>query len=280
MTSRAHLASILALSVVSCSEQPAGEPVVRAELGEASGRSTPAPPASPAATPAAQSVCRDVVFEDVPLTHCIADPAQHRITMVNAPESGPPYGSLANFAATADAKTIAFAMNGGIYGDDLKPVGYYVEDGKRLSLLDRGSGEGNFYMVPNGVFFGSGGSWQVLSSDTFFGTVGERPRFGTQSGPMLLIEGKLHPDIQDDGPSKAVRNGVGVDAAGRAHFVISGGPISFGHFARYFRDVLKLANALHLDSQVSSLWDPASGRQDKGRVGPIIVVTKREGAAE
>jgi uncharacterized protein YigE (DUF2233 family) len=118
----------------------------------------------------------------------------------------------------------------------------------------------------------------VLGSNTFFNTVGDRPQFGTQSGPLLLVDGKLHPEVQDDGPSKAIRNGVGVDGAGRAHFVISDAPVSFGQLARYFRDVVKVSNALYLDGQVSSLWDPASRRQDKGRVGPIIVVTKRAAA--
>lgn len=274
----AALAASLALALPACSEAPAGEPLVRARLD---GGTTPEASASPSPSPTAtDSACRKVVFEEVPLTHCIADPARHRINLANAPAGGQPYGSLGTFAASADAGSIAFAMNGGIFGDDLKAVGYYVEGGERLSELDRGTGEGNFYMKPNGVFFGSGGSWRVLASDAFFATVGERPEFGTQSGPMLVIEGKLHPEIQDNGPSRAIRNGVGVDASGRAHFVIADAPVSFGQLARYFRDEAKAANALHLDSQVSALWDPASDRLDKGRAGPIVVVTKREGAAQ
>ncbi|MBA4080050.1 MAG: hypothetical protein C0496_02170, partial [Erythrobacter sp.] len=137
-------------------------------------------------------------------------------------------------------------------------------------------GEGNFYMKPNGVFFGTGAKWQVMGSNTFFNTVGDRPQFGTQSGPLLLVDGKLHPEVQDDGPSKAIRNAVGVDAGGKAHFVISDAPVSFGQLARYYRDVLKVKQALYLDGAISSLWDPARARLDKGRVGPIIVVTKRE----
>jgi uncharacterized protein YigE (DUF2233 family) len=274
----AVLAASLALALPACSEAPAGEPLVRARLD---GGTTPEASASPSPSPTAtDSACRKVVFEEVPLTHCIADPARHRINLANAPAGGQPYGSLGTFAASADAGSIAFAMNGGIFGDDLKAVGYYVEGGERLSELDRGTGEGNFYMKPNGVFFGSGGSWRVLASDAFFATVGERPEFGTQSGPMLVIEGKLHPEIQDNGPSRAIRNGVGVDASGRAHFVIADAPVSFGQLARYFRDEAKAANALHLDSQVSALWDPASDRLDNGRAGPIVVVTKREGAAQ
>jgi uncharacterized protein YigE (DUF2233 family) len=275
-TLAASLAICLALAA--CSEAPAGEAVVSVNLdGTERKAATPAP--APSATPsAAASACRATSFEDTRFTHCIADPAQHRIAMANLGADKQPFGSLAAFAASVDPSRVAFAMNGGMYGDDLRPIGYYVEKGERLAELNRGEGEGNFYMKPNGVFFGAGGSWRVLGSNTFFETVGDRPEFGTQSGPLLLIDGKLHPEIQEDGPSKAIRNAVGVDAAGKAHFVISEAPLSFGQLARFFRDELKVQNALYLDGQVSSLWDPAAGRVDKGRVGPIIVVTKREGA--
>lgn len=280
MTARKILGAGLALVLAACSEQPAGEPVVRTNLDGSAIEQPVAPIPTPAPTVAADSACRAVVFEDAALTHCIADPAEHRIAMTLAPAGGQPYGSLTAFAAAQDRAIIAFAMNGGIYGDDLKAVGYYVENSQRLSDLDRGTGEGNFYMKPNGVFFGSGGTWQVMGSNTFFNTVGDRPQFGTQSGPLLVIDGKLHPQIQDNGPSRAIRNGVGVDGSGKAHFVISDAPVSFGQLARYFRDEVKVANALYLDGQVSSLWDPASGRLDTGRVGPIIVVSKREGAGQ
>lgn len=283
----AVLASLALLA--SCSEQPAGEPAMRARL-DGKPVETPAPvevaaPAQDAAPALADAVstCRTAVFEEVSLTHCIADPAQHRIAMANAPTGAPPYGSLPAFAATQDASTIAFAMNGGAYGDDLKAIGYYVEGGDRLREFNREDApEGttsNFFMKPNGVFFGSQGIWRVLSTEAFYARISDRPQFGTQSGPMLVIDGKLHPAIQDNGPSRAVRNGVGVDGEGKAHFVISDAPISFGQLARFFRDDLKTPNALYLDGQVSALWDPARGRLDKARNGPIIVVTKREKAA-
>ncbi len=271
------IAAAAMLGLSGCSDSPAGKPVTRAELDGSGVDAAPEPSASPTQA-LGPSACESVTFEDVPLTHCIADPAQHRIGMVNLGPDKQPFASLAKFAASVDPATIAFAMNGGMYGDDLKALGYYVEKGERLKELDRGDGTGNFYMKPNGVFFGSGGTWRVMGSNTFFNTVGDRPEFGTQSGPLLLDGGKLHPEIQDDGPSKAIRNAVGVDASGKAHFVISDAPVSFGQLARYYRDVLKVSNALYLDGAVSSLWDPAGGRQDGGRVGPIIVVTRRAAA--
>ncbi len=279
MKTALFLATSLALMLAACSEPPAGEAVTKIRFdGSQAEEPVPGPAETPEET--GPTACEAAVFEGVALTHCIADPALHRIEMANIGADKQPFGSLAAFAATVEPADIAFVMNGGMYGDDLKPLGYFVQKGERLKELDRGDGDGNFYMKPNGLFFGSSAGWRVMGSNTFFNTVGDRPQFGTQSGPLLLIEGKLHPEIQDDGPSKAIRNAVGVDGKGRAHFVISDAPVSFGQLARYFRDELKVSNALYLDGQVSSLWDPARSRMDKGRVGPIIVVTKREAAAQ
>lgn len=94
---------------------------------------------------------------------------------------------------------------------------------------------------------------------------------------MLVIDGKLHPEIAENGPSKAIRNGVGVGTDGRAHFVIANAPLSFGVLARFYRDELKVPNALFLDGNVSALWDPATDRMDAGAaLGPLIVVENRE----
>jgi uncharacterized protein YigE (DUF2233 family) len=224
------------------------------------------------------SACHTVSFEGSELTHCIADPAQHRITTALGPQAAPPYRSFRAFAEDRpdEAAQVAFAMNGGMYGEDGRPIGYYVEHGKRLHNLNRGKGGGNFHLLPNGVFFGTGASWAVLSTEEFARDVSKRPEFATQSGPMLVINGKLHPKFDDDGESRNVRNAVGIDDQGRAHFVISEGLLSFGRFARYFRDELKVKNALFLDGNVSALWDAPSGRMDQTvPLGPLIVVKRQ-----
>lgn len=282
LSSHGNIALAALMALAACTEQPEGKPIVRTEFGDQTAEAHAADKPAPQPTPskAAGSACEQVVFEQARLTHCIADPARHRITTALAPASGETFGTIAAWAAGRNEGAIAFVMNGGMYDDDLRPLGYFVENGKRLKELDRGAGSGNFYMKPNGVFFGSGGKWQVLGTNTFFNSVGDRPQFGTQSGPLLVVDGKLHPDFQPDGPSRQIRNGVGVSPDGKAHFVISDTPVSFGKFARYFRDELKTANALYLDGNISSLWDPASGRMDKRRVGPLLVVTKREEASE
>ena len=230
---------------------------------------------------AAPPPCSAAAFEGVPLTHCVADPQRHTIRLVLGPE-GKPYRSLSELAVGLGDKAseVAFAMNGGMYDTEGMPIGYYVEEGRRGHTLNRNKGWGNFHLHPNGVFYGSAGAWAVRTADDFAASVTKRPQFGTQSGPMLVIDGKLHPRIDADGPSQKLRNAVGVDRQGRAHFVISEAPISFGKLARYFRDELKTPNALFLDGSVSSLWNPAMGRVDGGPpLGPLIVVEKRRKAA-
>lgn len=225
-----------------------------------------------------QAGCQKAVFEGAPLTVCVADPELDTIRVALGPETGAPWRSLSAFAANRapDAPQVVFAMNGGMFDDEGKPIGYYAEGGVRKQALSRTEGPGNFHMQPNGVFFGSGSKWMVLSSEEFFSSVTQRPDFGTQSGPMLVIDGDLHPQIDEDGKSLRIRNAVGVDSGGRAIFTISDQPISFGKLARYYRDVLDVKNALFLDGTVSSLWDPASSRMDSGfPIGPLIVVEKR-----
>ncbi|WP_305096129.1 phosphodiester glycosidase family protein [Croceibacterium aestuarii] len=221
--------------------------------------------------------CGPVMFEDSPLTECVAEPGRDRIRMVLSGKDDVPFRSFKAFADSrpGDAAPVAFAMNAGMFDEEGQPIGYFVADGKRSKVLNERKGPGNFHMLPNGVFFGTGDNWQVLDTERFADEVSQRPEFATQSGPMLVIGGELHPAFDPDGASLKIRNGVGVDEAGRAHFLISEAPISFGKFARYFRDVAKTPNALFLDGSVSSLWDPGHERMDsRVPLGPLVVVER------
>ncbi|MCB1390422.1 MAG: phosphodiester glycosidase family protein, partial [Rhodobacteraceae bacterium] len=90
--------------------------------------------------------------------------------------------------------------------------------------------------------------------------------------PMLVIDGALHPRFLPDSDSLHVRNGVGVSADGHdAWFVISDEPVTFHRFARVFRDVLGVPDALYLDGSVSRLYAPELGRDDWGLpLGPVV----------
>ena len=226
---------------------------------------------------AATDACRSIDFEGSRFTHCIALPARHTIRTALAGGDGKPYRDLGTMAeAMGDAAAnVAFAMNGGMYDEEGEPIGYYVEDDAQVRKLNRNRGEGNFHLLPNGVFSVEKDGWHVRSTDSFAAEMTDIPSYATQSGPMLVIDGELHPAFAQDGTSLHHRNGVGVDAQGRAHFAISEEPVSFGRFARLFRDRFGCDNALFLDGSVSALWNPVKGRLDRTvPLGPLIVAEK------
>ena len=115
----------------------------------------------------------------------------------------------------------------------------------------RNGGEGNFYLKPNGVFFLKGGRPQVMETDAF-ARARIAPDFATQSGPMLVIDGRIHPKFNEASENLKRRNGVGV-AGEQAIFAIADLPVSFHHMARLFRDGYGVKNALFLDGSISSL---------------------------
>lgn len=242
------------------------------------GCSPSAPEGAPRETERALA-CLSEEFEGADFTRCTADPALHRIRTALAGEDKAPYRDLRRLAEAMgpDARQVAFAVNGGMYDEAGQPIGYYVEGGKRLKTLNRNEGGGNFHLLPNGVFSVEDDGWHVRTADSFAETVRRRPAFATQSGPMLVIGGKLHPKIAADGESRHIRNAVGIDRKGLAHFVQSEQAVSFGKLARYLRDELDVPNALYLDGLVSALWDPARERIDRTvPLGPLIVVENAE----
>jgi len=141
------------------------------------------------------SACSEVIFEDRPFTLCKADAG-------------------ADMLKTAD-KTLLFAMNGGMYHANRDPVGLYIEKGVEFSKLNTNPGPGNFHLLPNGVFWMGDGISGVTAADSFNPT---GVTYATQSGPMLVIDNKLHPAFRPQSTSLRIRNGVGQTADGQVYF--------------------------------------------------------------
>lgn len=228
------------------------------------------------AAPAGAQTCRAIVFEDTPFTVCQAQAGADLRLWLNDAEGrliGTPE-RLANELAEGEA--LAFAMNAGMYHPDRRPVGLHVENGATVAPIVTAAGPGNFGMLPNGVFCADQ-DFAVIESRRF---AQDAPacRIATQSGPMLVIEGALHPRFLPESDSLNIRNGVGVSADGQtAWFAISDAPVSFHRFARLFRDELGTPDALYLDGSVSRLIAPGLGRADLGvPMGPIIGVVTRD----
>ena len=170
------------------------------------------------------------------------------------------------------ASSVAFAMNAGMYDLDGRPIGLAIVGGREVHAVNRRKGGGNFHLMPNGVFqVTTAGKASVVSTDKW--QPSKSIRIATQSGPMLVIDGRLHPAFDPDGTSRYIRNGVGIGPTGEALFVISQDPVSLGKFARFYRDSLKARNALFFDGSVSALWDPENHRRDMTvPLGPMVVV--------
>ena len=190
-------------------------------------------------------------------------------------ESGRPFHHFDRLASWLKArnKELRFAMNAGMFHPDFSPVGLLVQEGKQLSPLNLAEGRGNFFLKPNGVFLVTASGPGIVAS-TEYPALSRGVRLATQSGPLLVRHGVIHPAFSASSASRLIRNGVGVSGR-HAVFVISEKPVTFYELARYFRDELKCPDALYLDGVVSSLHSAELGRSDvKVRLGPIIGVAR------
>lgn len=222
----------------------------------------------------ADPFCRSVTHLGQGYTVCSFNPAEVGIRMFNVDGAGLAYRSFQPLVRERlqQREYMPFAMNGGMYHSDLSPVGLFIEDGIERKAISTRAGWGNFHLQPNGVFYVEQGKAGVLETNAYI-AAGKRPRFATQSGPMLVIDGRLHPSFLPQSDSLKIRNGVGVDRNGIVHFALSEGFVRFHDFATLFRDALGCDNALFLDGSISSLYAPEIGRQDSlFPMGPIIAV--------
>ena len=249
---------LAALLVAACSAQP----------------DSPSPPAQ-----AIAGNCRQRSFEGSLFTACRYDARRQSLELVLDDGAAP----LRGFARLRDhlgprAQRLLFAMNAGMFDDEGRAIGLYVEGGRERHAVNLRPGPGNFHLLPNGVFMADArGRVSIVPSTRY--DPGSHPRLATQSGPLLVIDGALHPRISADGVSRYIRNGVGVADPDTAWFVISDEPVSFGRLARFFRDGLRCRNALYFDGAVSSLWNPEAGRMDEGHaLGPMVAIFAREGS--
>jgi uncharacterized protein YigE (DUF2233 family) len=224
---------------------------------------------------AAQEPCRKLSYAGSDFSVCTFDLRRYRIeTFLRAPD-GEPYGSLDKLVRASEGAKLVAAMNAGMYQPDLSPAGLYVERGRLVKPANTAAGKGNFHLKPNGVFYVSGERAGVLETGQYL-RASPGAEFATQSGPMLVINNRIHPKISDQGISRKKRNGVGVRDGRTVVFAISDGPVTFGEFAHLFRDELGCPNALFLDGSISSLYAPSLNRRDGlWPVGPILAASPR-----
>jgi uncharacterized protein YigE (DUF2233 family) len=206
----------------------------------------------------------------------IADPKLQEIYLYWKDSKGQIIGNFGQLKKQLQdqGKDLLFATNGGMFTQDRAPVGLFIQQGKVIHPVDTASGPGNFYLKPNGVFY--------ITGDRVAGvcTTENLPRhlkikFATQSGPMLVTGGKIHPAFIKGSSNLNIRSGVGLMPDGKVAFVLSKEPVNFYEFAEYFRR-LGCQDALYLDGLVSRTYLPEKNRlQTDGDFGVIIGIFNR-----
>ncbi len=219
------------------------------------------------------SDCRDLEYQGNDYTVCAVDLTQEDVRLFLNDGDGDIWGQFRKLDNGLKAKgmQLGFAMNAGMYHPNRAPVGHYVENGQEEMRVIPNAGPGNFGMLPNGVLCLNDGNAQVYETLRF---AEDKPtcRDANQSGPMLVINGELHPRFLKDSDSRYIRNGVGTTEDGKtAYFVISNNIVTFHEFGSLFRDALKTPNALYFDGNISRLYAPELNRHDGGfPMGPIV----------
>ena len=165
--------------------------------------------------------------------------------------------------------------NAGIFESPQDPTGLQVEQGQETSPLNLADGSGNFYLKPGGIFVVSAADEaQVLPSASWH--LQSTPVLATQSGPLLLSQGSIHPMFRADSSNLRVRSGVCASAPGTVHLFLSVREVRLFDMATFARDTLGCRDALYLDGVISRLWAEGDGTPDKQQsfAGVLAVVPR------
>lgn len=204
----------------------------------------------------------------------VVNPKKQKLTLYWKDEKQNNFGSLQNLKQWLfkNNKDLLFATNGGMYKKDHSPQGLFIENNKVKTAIDTSSGNGNFYMKPNGVFYITNDNRAFVVKTADFKN-NPKIKFATQSGPMLVINGTIHPSFNKASSNLNIRNGVGILPNNEVLFAMSKKGVSFYEFAEFFKNKGCL-NALYLDGFVSRTYCPSeNSNQLDGDFGVIIGIT-------
>ena len=184
-----------------------------------------------------------------------------RLHWIN-PTTGQPYLTFAQLRERLRkaGDRALFLTNSGIYAPGYRPLGLHVEGGEELIPPNFARTGGNFALLPNGVFWVKGDQ-AGISETAEYVSQKLQPDYATQSGPLLLRRGNIHPSFNKGSSSFKVRSGVGVCSDGRVRFAVSNAPVNFYAFAVFYRDTLHCPDALYLDGSISAYAVPATNTQ-------------------
>ena len=196
------------------------------------------------------------------------DPATENLELYLAGEKVPGKFTEVAELLQAEGKKLKFAMNSGIFEKTFIPSGLHISEGnsiKDLNLKDfvkqnHSEFTPNFFLKPNGVFYYyKDGKAGIRETSEYLKATAATPWIATQSGPLLVQDGKIHSALGKNSESKHYRNGVGVTEDGNVLFACSEidpekGLTNLYNFGHMFREKLNCPNALYLDGAISDIY--------------------------
>lgn len=239
----------------------------------------PARAAPPAAAPPAAAWARTLVHQGASYDVVIVDLRRAEVHLYLDDERGARIGTFGRLRALLRRRGVELlaATNAGIFEPGFLPTGLHIERGATLRALNLDRGEGNFFTQPNGVFFIAQGGAAIAESSAF-ARRGAQALEATQSGPLLLLDGKIPAGISPRSRHRKLRSGVCVIDAQKVALGISRAEVTFHQLARMFAQALSCRSALYLDGTISGLHAPQLHRADEDRgpfAGIIGVVPRR-----
>ena len=150
----------------------------------------------------ASAACAPKDFDGAKFTVCTFDPRHDNIRLFFTGTDGKPYGSLSALACGAKGEGRK------AYVRDER---WHVQQDQSRRPLCRGQPQAargrharrcnEFHMKPNGVFWIGDGVAGVTETSRYLANT-PPARYATQSGPMLIVDGKIHPKIRPNGTSR------------------------------------------------------------------------------
>jgi uncharacterized protein YigE (DUF2233 family) len=221
----------------------------------------------------------DYRIHDLVIATCKVDLRHETLRMFWKDDNRQPFNRFSRLKdwLAAQGEDIVCATNAGIFDQDYRPLGLYIENGAMLRKLnEHKNAYGNFYLQPNGAFLIGNGHASIIDTDRI---AAEKDQmlpsvlFATQSGPLLIKNGKMIPLFSAESENRLIRNAVCTTSPYEIILAISRGPISFYEFAQFLLSI-GCTNALYLDGRISSMYPGGDADISRG-FGPIIAVTKK-----
>jgi uncharacterized protein YigE (DUF2233 family) len=204
--------------------------------------------------------------------------------------TGSPKTIKSQYASISKA-SYGVLMNAGMFEKDGSGVGLLISGRKKINEINlKKNLPGNFYTLSNAIFFSDTLEKNFIVSTPNFNDKYKNSNytdiaFATQSGPALIIDGKINPELNLRSQNNLIRNGVGVVKNANNNiviFIISETPTTFYELASLF-NFLGCDNAMYLDGTVSQLLlkgpnkeTDITSRADLQPLGPLFSITSKE----